>query len=249
MIWTDDKIKRLMSMGMMHGGRDTDPTGGPAGGGQAGKGDDDNGGGGGDLSGLGQELSVDLGGGVTVGIDSNTGAVTSTTGGDPGGLEGALAQVQQPSAFGQFLNSLTGKQKGAAIGAIGGALFGIGPLAGAQLGATIGKRADTGLTQQAPGQTQEQARAQQQQAPGGVSPAGVSPGGLSGLGGTGGLGGEGGQLGDQQALQLAAAGRQSGIAGAPTQPQVNPFLGRQPQFLNQLPQVNLGQFPNALGRV
>lgn len=259
MIWNDDKIKRLMSMGMMHGGRGDDATSAAGGTGEASS--DDTGGGGGfggpsgdggdSMAGLSNELSVDLGGGVTVGLDSRTGEVTSTRGGDPGGVEGALAQVEEPSSFGQFLNGLTGKQKGAAIGGLLGTLAGIGPLAGAQLGASLGGKLgapDTGLTQQAPGQTQAQARSQQApgQTPGAVA-TGVSQGGLSGLGGIGDVGGGEGQ---QQALQLAASGRQSGLAAPPqAQPQLPQLGGR--QFLDRsgvLPKVNLQAFPGALGR-
>jgi hypothetical protein len=68
-------------------------------------------------------------------------------------------------------------------------------------------------------------------------------------GGPGGaqLGGEG------QALQVAAAGRQSGLVPAQQAPQL-PQLGalQQRQFLNRqgpLPTVNLQAFPGALGRI
>ena len=242
MIWNDDKIRRLMSMGMMHGGRDDDATSSAGGSGGRGELDDS-----------GESLSVDLGGGQSVSIDSVTGDVTSSAGPDIEGGEGGVRSRERGltvgkavSDFGQFLANLDPKQLGAGLGALGGTLLGVGPLAGATLGARIGGLAgpkDDGLTQAPPGGIAQQTQA----APGAVSPA-------AGVPSTGGLAGGGlpsTQLGgdeSQPALQLAAAGRQSGIAPVQTKAPVNPFLSQRPQFQG-LPTVNLEQFPNALGRV
>ncbi len=281
MIWNDDKIARLMSFGMMHGGRGDDSgssaggTGGSSSDGTGdGGGDNDagnNGGGQGDgdgLSGLGQELSVDLGGGLSIGINSVTGDVTRSGLEDLGEegrkdfsdflgrKEAGLAAGQATSDFGNFLSNLTSKQTGGILGAIGGTLLGIGPLAGAVSGARIGGLVgpkDTGLTQTAPGGappgTAQAAPGQQQQLAG-VPSAGGLAGGLtqSQLGG-----------GDEarSATQLAATGRQSGLAAAPTPVPVNPFLSQRPQLGGQqllnrsgvLPQVNLNAFPGAIGGI
>jgi hypothetical protein len=114
-------------------------------------------------------------------------------------------------------------------------------LAGAVLGSKFGQKSDDAPTQAPPG-----GFAPTQAAPGAVSPAaGVTLGG-SQLGGLPGEGVGGGGVAGQPAQQLAAAGRQSGIAATSA---VNPFLPKQNQFLNGLPTVSLGQFTNSLGRV
>lgn len=269
MIWNDEKITRLMSIGLMHsieadsesaGQQGESTSGGGADVGGIGGGSGPGGGGGGGGGGQeGGELSVDLGGGVTIGVDARTGDVTSTSGPDISGgafgtaaREAGLQAGQALSDFGQFLSNLSPQKKGAAIGALGGALFGVGPLAGAQIGGAIGGKfgpEQTGLTQGPPGsrpgqQTTEQAQTQAQ-AP---SLAGIAPAsGLAGQAlGQGQPGGEG-----QQAVQLAAAGRGSGVQ--PVAQQAQPNLGGQlPQFLSRqgpLPTVNLQAFPGALGRI
>ena len=265
MIWNDDKIARLMSFGMMHGVAGGDNAGGPGdgtGGSVGSGGDDDEGGQGDGLSGLGQELSVDLGGGQSLSVNSVTGNVTDTS---PGGISGGesgtrsrelgLTVGKAASDFGTFLSNLDAKQTGGILGAIGGTLLGIGPLAGAVSGARIGGLAgpkDTDLSQTAPGGappgTAQAAPGQQQQLAG-VPSAGGLAGGLT----QGQLGGNGGN--GAPAQQLAAAGRQSGLAAAPAP--VNPFLSQRPQLGGQqllnrsgvLPQVNLNAFPGAIGGI
>jgi hypothetical protein len=203
------------------------------------------GGGGGGPSGT---LSADLGGGLSANIDARTGDVTSFSG--PGALGGVIgAQLSTGvadvrSAFGNFLSSLTPEQIGAAGGALAGTLLGVGPLAGAKLGAIAGKA----FGQEDAESAQQQAAAPAQAAPtqAGPSLAGVSPAGQQLGGQVGGRGRDGGVI-SQPAQQLAATGRQSGLAPAQT-----PFQQPQNQFLNRLgplPTVNLQAFPGALGRV
>jgi hypothetical protein len=202
-------------------------------------------------------LSADLGGGLSANIDARTGDVTSFSGpGVPGGVRGAqfragVADVR--SAFGNFLSNLTPEQIGAAGGALAGTLLGVGPAAGAVAGAKFGGLFGEGAQEigniqpggfsgeQAPGQTAQATPTQAAPSLAGVSPAGQ---GLAG----GQLGGEGsGGVISQPAQQLAATGRQSGLAPAQT-----PFQQPQSQFLNRLgplPTVNLQAFPSALGRV
>jgi hypothetical protein len=177
-----------------------------------------------------------------------------------GGFEGTQereaalsAAAEEPSAFFQFLSNLSPAQLGAAAGAVGGVLSGFGLLAGAVAGARLGSKfeKEPDVTQAPPG-----GFAPGQAAPGQAAPGQAAPG-LAGvtLGGKGlQVGPEGAQLGGEgQALQVAAAGRQSGLAPAQQAPQF-PQLGalQQRQFLNRqgpLPTVNLQALPGALGRI
>lgn len=237
MIWNDDKISRLMSMGMMHGIEAG--AGAAAGGGGFG--------GGGDVGGLG-------GGPDSGGIGSDTSA---------GGLGGAGVGGEgiggDSSEFGEFLKKQVDKIPDidketiakvglGALGFLTAGLPGVG--LGVKAGGALFGDENKGLIQGPPGGV---APTQATQTAPGQAPAQQ----LAGVPSAGGLAGPGvaqSQLGGDgapQALQLAAAGRGSGIQPQ-VQPQVQaPQLGGR-QILNRsgvLPTVDLQAFPGALGRI